>query len=111
MPRSTTFLALVQTLLIIVGFFALAAVLKISGYPHEAAVRWNPLAVLLREHGMWLLLLPVLWVIFATIAERLDRGAFSDHVALALGIGLALVTIALFLCAAVFPFSRPLVLG
>src|SRR5687768_16684300 len=55
MSRTTTILALIQTLLVIGGFFALGAVLKMSGYPDALAVRWNPLAVFLREHGVWLL--------------------------------------------------------
>jgi hypothetical protein len=74
MSRTTTILALLQTLLVIVGFFALGTVLRMTGYPDALAVRWNPLAVVLREHGVWLLLLPVLWVLFATSAQRSTVG-------------------------------------
>jgi hypothetical protein len=108
MSRTTTILALLQTLLVIVGFFALGAVLKMSGYPDALAVRWNPLAVFLREHGVWLLFLPVLWVFFATSAQRIDRGFLSYHVACVIGLCIAGITIALFLYAVVFPYTRPL---
>jgi len=109
MPRTTAILALVQTLLLILGFFALGTVLKTSGYPDALAIHWNPLAVFLREHGFWLLLLPVLWGAFATTAQRLDRGFLSYHLAYIIGLCVAGVTIALFLYAAVFPYTRPLV--
>jgi hypothetical protein len=106
MSRTTTILALLQTLLVIVGFFALGVVLKMSGYPDAIAVRWNPLALFLREHGAWLLLLPVLWVFFATSAQRIDRGFLSYHIACVVGLCIAGLTIVLFLYAAVFPFTR-----
>src|SRR4051812_20600713 len=75
MSRTTTMLALLQVLLVVVGYFALGIVLKMSGYPNnEGWVHWNPWAVLLREHGGWLICLPVLWVLYATAAEHRDRG-------------------------------------
>ena len=110
MPRTTTILALLQTVLVVVGFIALGAVLKMSGYPDTPAVRWNPLAVFLREHGVWLLLLPVLWVAFATSAQRRDRGFLSYRIACVIGLCIAAITIMVFLYAAVFPYTRPLFL-
>lgn len=107
MPRTTTILALLQTVVVIVGFISLGAVLKISGYPDTLAVRWNPLAVFLREHEVWLLLLPVLWVAYATSAQRLDRAILSYRIACVVGLCIAAVTIVLFLYAAVFPYTRP----
>jgi hypothetical protein len=71
-------------------------------------VRWNPLAVLLREHGVWLILLPVFWVCFAIGAERIDRGFFSQRVALAMAVCIAAVVTLLFVYAAVRPYTRPL---
>jgi len=111
MSRTTTILALLQTLLVIVGFFALGTVLRMTGYPDALAVRWNPLAVVLREHGVWLLLLPVLWVLFATSAQRVDRGFFSYRVACTIGFCIAGGIIAVFLNAAVFPYTRPFFIG
>ncbi len=110
MSRTTTILALFQVSLLILGFFALGAVLKISGYPDTPTVRWNPLAVFLREHGFWLLFVPVLWVCAATSAQHHDRGFLSYRLASILGLCIAGATIALFLFAAVFPYTRPLLL-
>jgi hypothetical protein len=111
MSRPTTILVLLQTLLIIVGFFVLGVVLKISGYPHELGVRWNPLAVFLREHGLWLLVTSIVWVFFALAAERLDRGFFSYRLACVIGLCIASLTIVAFLYAAVFPYTRPFYFG
>ncbi len=80
---------------------------KIAGYPDDFTVRWNPLAVFLRQHGGWLLLLPVLWVFFATPAEHLDRGIFSQRIAFVAGVCIAGLIIVLFLYAVLFPYSRP----
>ena len=108
MTRTTTILALVQTLLVTLGFIALGIILKMSGYPDALSLRWNPLAVFLREHGLWLLFLPVMWVLFATFAQRRDRGLFSFRTAYVAGICLATLIIALFLYATVRPYTRPL---
>ncbi len=107
MSRTTTILALLQTFLVIVGFFALGAVLKMTGYPESGFVRWNPLAVFLREHGLWLLLLPVIWVVLATSAQRLNLRYLSDRVALVMGLAITGITIALFFYAAVFHLHHP----
>ena len=108
MSRTTTILALLQTLIVIVGFFALGVVLKMCSYPDNPVVRWNPLAVFLREHGVWLLFLPVLWVCFSAQAERINRGILSSRIAFIVGLCVAAVTIGAFLYAAVFPYTRPL---
>jgi hypothetical protein len=57
MSRIVSKLALLQVSVIVLGFFALATVLKVNGYPNifESTIRWNPTAVFLREHGGWLL--------------------------------------------------------
>ena len=110
MSRTTTILALLQTLIVIVGFFALGVVLKMGSYPDNPVVRWNPLAVFLREHGTWLLLLPILWVCFSAQAERVDRGILSSRISFIIGVCIAAVTIGAFLYAAVFPYTRPLFL-
>ncbi len=110
MSRATTILALLQTLVIVVGFLALGAVLKMAGYPATIAVRWNPLAVFLREHGMAFLLLPVLWVFFATAAERVDRGFLSYRVAFIVGLCVACTFLMLFVHAILFPYTVPILI-
>jgi hypothetical protein len=68
MSRPITLLVLLQTLLVIVGFFVLGIVLKFCGYPDAFGLRWNPVAVFLREHGFWLLLPSFLWAVYAMTA-------------------------------------------
>jgi hypothetical protein len=110
MSRPLTFLAILQAFLVVVGFLALGIVLKLCGYPDAFAMRWNPLAVFLREYGPWLLLLPVLWTLFATAAERKDRGILSVKVAHLIGMLFAVVIIALYLYACAFPYTRALLI-
>jgi hypothetical protein len=107
MSRTTATFAWVQTLLVILGFFALGIVLKMSGYPDAPAVRWNPLAVALRERGFWLLLAPAVWVVFETYAERIDRGLFSYRTVYLAGLALTVALFVLFLYAICFPYSHP----
>jgi len=95
-------------LVVVAGFIALGIVLKMCGYPDNPTVRWNPLALFLREQGVWLLLLPVAWVAVASYVQRLDRGLFCDRVAWIIGLCIAVLITGLFLYAAVFPYTRPL---
>jgi hypothetical protein len=112
MSRTTLTLGLLQLVLVIVGFTTLGIVLKFCGYPGEdLGVRWNLLAVLLREHGGWLMLLPVLWTCLAINAQRLDRGVFSYRLACVIGLCIIALIIALFFYAAVFPYTRPMFIG
>ena len=112
MSRSTTILALVQMLVLVVGFFGLGVILKSWGYPDGelAGVRWTTLAVFLREHGFWLLMLTVLWVFYATVAERKNCGWLSSRAAFVAGLCIATCMLATFLTAAMHPFTRPLLI-
>ena len=108
MVRIVTILAILQTLLVVLGFLALGAVLKVEGYPETLGVRWNPLAVWLREYGAWFLLVPILWVSLATAAQRRDRGFLSHRFACFPGVCIAVLTGGLFHYAAIFPHTRPI---
>ena len=108
MNRTTTYVAAIQTAVIVLGFLALGIVLKFCGYPDGFGVRWNPLAVFLRERGMWLLALPLLWTLFALKVREVDRGILSERVAFIFGLCAAGVITATFLYAAIFPYTRPL---
>ena len=46
MSRTITILGLIQTILIIIGFFGLGIVMKIDGYQHPVfGVNWSPLTL------------------------------------------------------------------
>jgi hypothetical protein len=109
MSRNITILGLIQMLLVILGFFGLGIVMKMNGYPSEDfGIRWNPLALLLRRHGLILLLVPVAWTIFAALSQSRRRFIFSLDVWAVLGIVFALAIISLFIYACVDPFYRPI---
>ncbi|RYD67125.1 MAG: hypothetical protein EOP84_30750 [Verrucomicrobiaceae bacterium] len=111
MNRTTTYIAIVQAVVIVLGFLALGIVLKFCGYPDELGVRWNPLAVFLREYGVWLLLVPLFWTVFSLRAREVNRGIFSEPYAIISGIALAVGTSLFFLYAAIFPYTRPVFVG
>jgi hypothetical protein len=108
MARPATVLAVVQMVIVIVGFAALGIVLKGCGYPNGElmGVRWNPLAVFLREHVGWLLLLPVLWVFYASAAQSRDCGWLSYRIAFVVGLSIAACMLSAFLYASCHPFTR-----
>jgi hypothetical protein len=97
-----------QLLFIVLGFLALAIVLKFNGYPNETFIRWTPLARGLREHGLWLLIVPVVWAVFTVVAVQIERGVFSSGVAGPLGVILAFAILILFLYATFNSYTRPL---
>ena len=106
MARSTTIIALVQTLVVIGGFVAVGVVLKAAGYPENPMwVRWNPAAVFLRHYGGWLLLVPIIWTYCAGATLRNDDSRFSYSTLVVLGIAFAVVTMITFVDTAVFPFT------
>lgn len=111
MNRAITVMGLVQIVCVVVGFFALGIVLKISGYPdgNPLAV-WSPVAVFLRTYGLLLLMVPILWVGLAVFSVHRDRGFFQERVALLLGVIVAAGLVGAFLYACVFRFDRLLLI-
>ncbi|MES2597934.1 MAG: hypothetical protein V4662_21555 [Verrucomicrobiota bacterium] len=107
MSRTTTIIALVQTLVVVLGFVAVGLVLKASGYPDNPGwVRWNQVAVFLRHHGGWLMLVPILWTYAATVALNDDRSRVSYSMMVVVGIAFAIVAGIAFMYASVCPFTR-----
>ena len=109
-PREIALIGLVMLLLTVLGYVAVGVVLKMNGYPDNPMVRWTPLAVSLRQHGYWLLFVPLIWAIYAIIASRIDRGIMSFGLAFATGAILICVILLLFLLALFNPFTRPLLI-
>jgi hypothetical protein len=112
MYRNIAILGLIQMLLVILGFFGLGIVLKIAGYPNgDFSVHWNPLALLLRRHGLFLLLVPVIWTVCTALSQNRTRFIFSPDIWAVLGIVIAVTLIGIFLYASIFPYTRPIFLG
>jgi len=108
-----TKLALIQMLLVILGFFGLGVVMKWNGYPHEAdyGIHFTSLALRLRHHGLLLLLVPVIWTIFAALAQSRSAFVFSLDIWMVLGIVASVTIISLYLYASIYPFYRPIFIG
>jgi hypothetical protein len=83
MPRSITLLCLAQFVCVICGFSFLAMRMRGYGYPGEPYVfqissfgiyHWSHLALFLRHAQLFMLVLPVAWMMLALISER--QGGF-----------------------------------
>lgn len=111
MSRAVTILATVQVVSLVLGFFGLGIVLKAHGYPETYGFRWSPWALFLREYGLWFLAAPILWVWYASVAARRDKGVFSSSLASGIGLILTPGIIFCFLYAMMCPIHRILVIG
>ena len=111
--RQVALLALLQFVLIVGGWIALATVMKFEGYPDDnPAVRFKPMPVALREHGTWALLVPVIYGIAACIGGESSEGKW-EHGAQALSLVFWAVSVFLllgFLASAASPYSRGLLI-
>ena len=115
MSRTITILGLVQMLGVILGFFGLGIVLKMAGYHSEHTedfgIRWNPVALMLRRHGLILLFVPVVWTVLAAVSQNRRRFIFTLDVWAILGIVFSITILGLFLYACVYPYTRPMLFG
>lgn len=82
--------------------------MQIAGYPStDLAIDWNPLALVLRRHGLILLLAPALCTVFTALSQNRSRFLFSLEIWLILGIVISVTIISLFLYACIYPYTRP----
>lgn len=95
-------IALLQVFAVIVGVFMTRASFMLSGYP-ESDLDWNGLALLVRNYGFVLLLIPVAWTISATCLENNCAGWWSRRWTLTTGI-LILAALAILL---LWSYSNP----
>ncbi|HCS53451.1 hypothetical protein [Rubinisphaera sp.] len=101
---------LLQVLAVVLGFVALGIVMKMNGYPDESLIRWNPAARTLREHGVWLLAVPVAWVCLSIVMSYRDDRTDPSTFIIFVGFLLSAILLLLFIYAAMNSYSRPLLL-
>lgn len=108
MTRQIALPAVIQLACIFGGFFALGIVLKVLGYPASLENQWipfSPLAVFLREKGLFFLLFPMVWCIYGAVSWRVQRGWLSPTVATVGGVAVALCILLLFVAVAIYPLG------
>ncbi len=110
MPRQITIIGALQAVIVVLGFVALGIHMKFMGYPNNEIVRWNSLAVFLREQGLFFFSVPICWTIYAIFAFKKDKGIFSFHIACALGIIALIFMLICFMYAFMHPFDRILMI-
>lgn len=109
--RNLTWIGLAMVLVVVLGFVTLGIVLKFHGWPDQTMFRFHPLASGLRLYGAWLMLLPLLWAIYAAIAVPIDKGILSAGLVEAVGAALVGILLLAFLIAVANPGVRPLFRG
>lgn len=63
-------LALLQCLIVVIGVLTTCGILKLNAYDPSVAVRWNPVAVAVRNFGYLLLIVPAIWTAVCLVLER-----------------------------------------
>jgi len=78
-------MALLQSLVIVIGVFTTGIVLKLHMYP-ESSLDWNPASVAVRNYGYLLLLVPAAWAVACVVLERCRTNLWSPTRTLISGI-------------------------
>ena len=106
--RTTTTIALLQTMLLLLGISGMGMLMKLKGYPDNVwlPVTWNRLPVFLREHGTWFLLVPLVWVALANAAQHRAGFIISYKSICAIGFVLAIGLLLLFIYAGFDPYTE-----
>ncbi|HSG68933.1 MAG TPA: hypothetical protein VLA12_00885 [Planctomycetaceae bacterium] len=107
--RGIAIIAGFQIAVVVIGWCTLGIVLKFNGYPEgDPFIRWTPLAVWLREYGVWFLLISPIWTGIATVLmQKQDRDGLNA-VMFAVGAVFAIAILAVFLAATFNPYTRPM---
>jgi hypothetical protein len=63
--RIITILGVLQAFFVVTGYLALGLAMKVNGYPHKTdGEQWGG-ALFLRSYGMFLILLPIIWMLLS----------------------------------------------
>ena len=79
-------LALLQYLVVVIGVLTTCGILKLNGYDPAAAIRWNPVAVAIRNLGYLLLLVPAIWAAACIVLERRACNRWNRNWSIASGV-------------------------
>lgn len=90
----TRTIALTQFVFIALGTLAVTILAKVRQPELVIGSGGENLRLVLAANGVWLLIFPVLWMVYGVAAEVVDRGAFRRQIADVVGI---IICVALFL--------------
>ncbi len=97
----TSVIAITQFVFIALGTMAVMVLVNAGAIP--ASGQGQPLALFLKHYGLWLMVLPVLWALYANVAGRVNKGPLLLN--LAHGIGCVLAGALLLVYAAAILFG------
>lgn len=97
-------IALTQFILLTLGTLGVNILMKTSLQDVTLGKTAHSLPAFLANYSIWLFLVPVLWTIYAKLAETLQKGIFSTRFAHPFGIALNIGIFALYGYAIFFRF-------
>lgn len=89
-------IALLQELAVIAGVLLTRAAFMVNGYP-ESDLNWSNLALVIRNYGFLLILVPLLWIAVATYLETYGPGNWSVRWTVASGLSVFCMLVGLLL--------------
>jgi hypothetical protein len=103
-------LALFQVILVILGVIMTRAMFMGTGYP-DGDLAWNGVALLIRNHGYLLLLVPVAWTAATMYYENYGTGFWSRRWTVASGVALLVGLAFFFLWCCANPYGGRVPIG
>jgi hypothetical protein len=94
----TTVFAITQFVLLTLGTIFLKGMVNANG-----DITSSPYFQFLNGNWLWFFLLPIVWVIYAQISYRINKGPFTPSLARALGIVLSGICLLFFASVLLFP--------
>jgi hypothetical protein len=84
-------IALTQFVFLALGSMGVTVLLKASGYPLGSMKDYPALSLFLMQNSVWLLLVPILWSVYAYASQKVQRGFVSSKFAIPIGIALTVL--------------------
>jgi hypothetical protein len=94
-----TVIALTQFAFIALGLMAV----KIIYMAHSTTATLFGYTLFLDRYGFWLFIIPFLWMFYAQSSIMLKRSIFQPKIARAVGIGISVLVVLLFLTVTLYP--------
>jgi hypothetical protein len=70
-------IALLQCLIVVIGVLTTCGILKLNAYDPNAQIRWNPVAVAVRNIGYLLVIIPPIWTAVCITLERRESNRWN----------------------------------